>query len=132
LRTPQGSGDEEGRHRQAAQPAGDARGRRAPAAGKSQKDALRAAGYSESTIETQAHRFFNRPKIVAEIVRIMGPAMKAPEVLIRLSRKARTSADEAIEMDALKTLAKHHKLLTDKTEVTGKDGGPLEFTVKEV
>jgi phage terminase small subunit len=84
--------------------------------GKSQKDALRAAGYSESTIETQAHRFFNRPKIVAEIVRIMGPAMKAPEVLVRLSQKARVSADEQVQVRSLELLGKHHRLFADKVE----------------
>lgn len=97
--------------------------------GKSQKDALKDAGYSEETIRSQSHRFFNRPKIVAAIELAMGPAMKASEVLARLTRKARTSTDEAIEMDALKTLAKHHKLLTDKVEASGDGGGPINIRI---
>lgn len=101
-------------------------------AGKSQKDALREANYAESTIDAQAHRFFNRPKIIAAITKAMGPAMKAPEVLARVSHKARYGKDDAIQMDALKTLAKHHKLLTDKLEATGADGAPIAVSISGI
>lgn len=98
--------------------------------GKDQHAAALAAGYTESGA-ANIWRTFQKPQVAAELDRRWDEAMTAREILHRLGKHAR-NGEPAISVKALELLGKNHKLFTDKTELSGKDGGPLEFSVKEI
>lgn len=119
-------------------------------------DAARRAGYSgnDNTLAQRGAELVRNSKIRALVEkRVDDVAMTADEVLSELARIAKTDWQEFIEVKrdkhgdivdvqlrltdkikALELVGKHHKLFTDKTEMTGANGGPIEsrFTVEIV
>lgn len=98
------------------------------------------AGYSEKTAKAQGCRLLTNVYICAEVnkgkeERAEIVAITAQDVLESIVR-IRGKAEEAEKYnDALKAnelLGKHLKMFTDKTELTGADGIPLELTVNFV
>jgi phage terminase small subunit len=94
--------------------------------GKDQNAAARAAGYTESGARN-IWRTFAKVQVVEEIERRWDEAMTAREALHRIGKHAR-EGEPQISIKALELLAKHHKLLTDKQELTGADGEPISVT----
>lgn len=104
------------------------------------------AGYSEKTAYSQGQRLLKNVEIAESLqARVEEAAMSANEVLKELTDIGRADWREFVEIrydkdgkvidatlrlgDKIKSLeliGKYHKLFTDKTEVTGKDGGPIE------
>jgi phage terminase small subunit len=111
-------------------------------------EAARRAGYSERTARNQASRLLAKANIQEEVQkRISDKAMSADEVLQRLVKQRTTitqkkDGDEEenhwIEVElhdaqaALVHLGRHHKLFTERQEITGKDGGGLRIEVEYV
>lgn len=104
------------------------------------------AGYSEKTAKSQGQRLLTNVDIRALVEkRVETVAMSADEVLKELADIAKADWQDFIEVKrdkfgdvvevsmrltdkikALELVGKHHKLFTDKSEVTGAGGGPLE------
>lgn len=94
-------------------------------------DAARKAGYkgNDLTLKQVGCENLAKPYIAAAIEkRVEQAAMTADEVLHELANIARGDYSDyrGDKLKALELVGKHHKLFTDKQEITGKDGGPLE------
>lgn len=94
-------------------------------------EAYRQAGFKGDPLKG-AQRLLAHPAVKAAIdaARLAQGVMSAEEVLRGLSDEARGSEKASDRLTALGLLGKHHKLFTDKHEVSGKDGEAL--TVKIV
>lgn len=93
--------------------------------------AARAAGYSAKTAPRMGSENLSKPLIKKAISAAVDKQIKKIE--ISADRVLQRIAEFALEkkfikpgdtLKALEMLAKHFKLLTDVSEVTGKDGGP--------
>ena len=107
------------------------------------------AGYSKKTAASQGERLLRNVEIAALVTkRIDQEVMSANEVLSELADIAKADWREFVEIrydrdgkvidatlrlsDKIKSLeliGKHHKLFTDKQEITGKDGGAIESKI---
>lgn len=103
------------------------------------------AGYSKKTAYSQGQRLLKNVEIAARLEkRLDEAAMSADEVLKELALIAKCDWQEFVEVrrdkfgdvidaslklgdkiKALELIGKHHKLFTDKQEITGKDGADL-------
>lgn len=110
------------------------------------------AGYSQKTAASQGERLLRNVEIRAAVEkRVAEAAMSADEVLQELADIARADWREFLEirrdkdgdvidatfrltdkLKALELVGKHHKLFTDKTELTGKDGNPIEVATRVI
>lgn len=89
------------------------------------------AGYSEKTAYSQGQRLLKNVEIAKLIgERVESVVMSADEVLTELAAIAKGgySTYKGDKLKALELVGKHHKLFTDKTELTGANGGPVETT----
>lgn len=78
------------------------------------------AGYSKKTAGSQGHDLLKEPEISEAIgKRTEKAAMSADEVLQGLAEIARDGKKDSDKVSALGLLGKHHKLFTDKTELSG-------------
>ena len=109
-------------------------------------EAARRAGYSEKTAYSQGQRLLKNVEIRRLVEsRIEEAGMTADEVLRELSDIGRAPWNEFFEykiseddkfvqmrltdkLKALELLGKYRKLFTDKSEVSGPDGKPIETT----
>lgn len=97
-------------------------------------EAARRAGYkgNDKTLAVVGAENLAKPYI-RELVdkRVTAAAMSADEVLAELSKIAKGSHTQyrSDKIKSLELIGKYHKLFTDKTEVSGKDGGPIETVV---
>jgi phage terminase small subunit len=97
-------------------------------------EAAKAAGYSEKTAGQQGYRLFNDAQIKAEIDRryqeMIGPKEKiVHDVLTTLTDILATGEKDSDRVAAAKVLAQHAGMLTDKVELSGKDGEAIVFQV---
>ena len=111
-----------------------------------------AAGYSAKTARGQAYDLLTRPHIQAEVQRLSAKRAKKLEVsaewVLRKLVKNHSRASQAVEVldkkgrptgefryegavvnKALELIGRHLGMFLDKTELTGKDGGPLAVQV---
>lgn len=96
----------------------------------------RAAGYSARSATKTAWDLVRKPHIKAAIKKALDAQQKrtlitADKVLLdidRIAAKAEGKGEFNAALYGKIALAKHYKLLTDKHEHTGKNGGPMEFT----
>lgn len=93
-----------------------------------QNESARTAGYTESSAQN-IWRTFKIPRVAEEIQRRLDEEMTAREVLHRLGKKARESADEQVQLRALELIGKKHKLFTDRVEASGDNGGPISIRI---
>lgn len=100
-------------------------------------EAARRAGYAgnDATLAQVGAENLRKPYI-AELVgqRVEQAAMSADEVLQELATIAKGdySTYRGDKVKSLELIGKHHKLFTDKTEVTGKDGGEIEVATRVI
>jgi phage terminase small subunit len=102
--------------------------------------AYKSAGYAERNAEVCASQLLRNPKVAEAISAKTGKRLNKLEITadyvlgaIQESLEAcRLGSDHALVFKGAELLGKHLKLFTDKSEVTGKDGGPLEVSVKRV
>ena len=98
--------------------------------------AARDAGYAAKSAAVTAFKLVRKPHIKAAIRKALLAQQKrtlitADKVLLdidRIAAKAEGKGEFNAALYGKIALAKHYKLLTDKHEVTGKNGGPMEFT----
>lgn len=92
-------------------------------------EAARKAGYkgNDVTLASVGAENLRKPQI-AELLneRVEDAIITANEVLTGIKNIAISGEREADQLKAYELLGKHLKLFTDKTELTGKDGGPIE------
>lgn len=92
------------------------------------------AGYSSKTAYSMGQRLLKHVEIQNKIQKMMNKrsektAITAATVLERINRIADVAESEGEYQAALKAnelLGKHLKMFTDKTEITGADGGAIE------
>lgn len=85
------------------------------------------AGYSKKTAASQGERLLRNVEIRRLVEkRVEDAIVTADEVLTNLKALANGSERDGDRIKAWELLGKYLKLFTDKTEVTGKDGGPIE------
>lgn len=92
------------------------------------------AGYSSKTSVVQGSRLLSNANVQAEIQKLMNErsektGITAATVLERINRIANSAESKGEYQAALKAnelLGKHLKMFTDKTEITGADGGAIE------
>lgn len=88
------------------------------------------AGYSPKSACAIGWENLRKPEI-AEFIkrRLSETAMSADEVLKRLADIARggSGADVRDQIAALQLIGKNHKLFVEKSEVSGPNGGPIEY-----
>lgn len=109
-----------------------------------------AAGYSPKTAPFIGAENLKKPQIVEMLKsRVEKAVMSANDVLTELSDIAKADWREFLQIKrdkdgnlidasiilkdkikALELVGKYHKLFTEKTELTGKDGGTIDVTVK--
>jgi phage terminase small subunit len=92
------------------------------------------AGYSPKTAGVQGHALLKIPEVAEEIARLESLLTKdalvtAAEVINGLRVEAKGADQASARVAAWGLLGKHLALFTDKTEVAGKDGGPLVVEV---
>lgn len=100
-------------------------------------EAARTAGYkgNDVTLGAVGHENLKKPQIAALLQqRIDKAVMSADEVLSELAKIAKGdhATYKSDKLKALELVGKHHKLFTDKTEITGKDGGPIETATRVI
>lgn len=98
-------------------------------------EAARRAGYAgnDVTLGAVGAENLKKPQIAALIQeRVEKAIVTADEVLENLKQLAFESERDADRIKAWELLGKYLKLFTDKTEVTGKDGGPQEHVFKGI
>jgi phage terminase small subunit len=98
-------------------------------------EAARRAGYSEKTAYSQGQRLLKNVEIQKMVEgRIEEAGMTADEILNELAAIA--SGDYTLyrgdKVKSLELLGKYRKLFTDKQEVTGANGGPVEHKVIKI
>ncbi len=106
--------------------------------GKTASDAYRAA-YSylkmkPATVNRRAKDLMDNGKIKARIDELLKPAIEAAQIkaqdvletIARLSKKAEMAEKFNDALKGQELLGRHLKLFTDKTELTGKDGNPID------
>ena len=91
-----------------------------------------AAGYSEKTAQEQGARLLSNVMVKEELAKRFKRQQERTEITVDYVLNGIKSVAESTEKDndklkAYELLGKYLKLFTDKTEVTGKDGGPLTF-----
>lgn len=91
-------------------------------------------GYSEKTAYSQGGRLLKNVEVCAAIdernrVAEDEAIITKAEVLRGLRSEATSAENESARVAAWSWLGKHLKLFTDKTEVTGEDGGPLQISI---
>lgn len=96
--------------------------------------AAKEAGYSEKTATQQGWRLFHTPEIKAEIDRryeeMIGPREKiVRDVLTTLDEIRERGEKDSDRVAASKVLAQHAGMLTDRVELSGKDGEAIVFQV---
>lgn len=92
------------------------------------------AGYSQRTAGQGGHELLKNPHVRSEIDRLyqeaIGPKEKiVKDVLDTLNEIITTGDKNSDRVAAAKVLAQHVGMLTDKVEVSGKDGEPIVFRV---
>lgn len=93
------------------------------------------AGYSEKTAASQGERLLRNVEIARLVKqRITDAVMTADEVLKELGKIAKGphKTYRSDKVKSLELLGKHHKLFTDKHEVSGKDGGAIEIATRVI
>jgi phage terminase small subunit len=88
------------------------------------------AGYSEKTAASQGQRLLKNVEIQKAIHnRVETAIITADEILHGVKSIALEGKRDSDKLKAYELLGKHLKLWTDKTELTGRDGGPQEQKV---
>jgi phage terminase small subunit len=115
-------------------------------------DAAIKAGYSKKTARSQGQRLLTKVDIAKMVeTRVDSAAMTANEVLQELSEIAKCDWQDFVEIrrdrhgdvidatlklsdkiKALELIGKHHKLFTEKHELTGKDGGAIVVATRVI
>ena len=94
-------------------------------------DAARKAGYkgNDKTLKQVGSENLAKPYI-AELLgeRVEKAIITADEVLNGIKEIALTGDRDGDRLKAFELLGKHLKLFTEKTEITGKDGGAIDLT----
>ena len=89
--------------------------------------AAKRAGYSERTAYSQGSRLL---KIVEIADEIDGALMSPREIRARIDKIARDGETDATKLRALELAGKAVSLFTEKVELSGGDGGPLELEIQ--
>lgn len=90
------------------------------------------AGYSEKTAKEQGARLLTNVNVKDELAKRFKRQQERTEitadyVLNGIKAVAESTEKDNDKLKAFELLGKYLKLFTEKTEVTGKDGGPLTF-----
>ena len=91
-----------------------------------------AAGYSEKTAQEQGARLLLNVMVKEELAKRFQRLQERTEitadyVLNGIKTVAENTEKDNDKLKAYELLGKYLKLFTDKTELSGKDGGPLVF-----
>ena len=95
-------------------------------------DAARKAGYkgNDKTLSVVGAENLAKPCIAEQLkVRVEEAIVTADEVLTNVKILAQSAERDGDKLKAWEMLGKFLKLWTDKQEITGKDGGPMENKV---
>src|SRR3954470_18249966 len=85
------------------------------------------AGYSQKTAYSHGQRLLKNVEISEAVEkRVEDAVITANEILNDVKNIAKTSERDGDRLKAYELLGKHLKLWTDKTELTGKDDGPIQ------
>lgn len=96
-------------------------------------EAAKAAGYSEKTAYSQGQRLLKNVEIAAALKeRVQTAIITADEVLTDVKAIAKTAEKDSDRLKGYEMLGKYLKLWTDKTEHTGKDGGPIQTETRVI
>ena len=92
------------------------------------------AGYSPKTAGVQGHELLKKPEISEEVDRgrarlASKAAITAEEVINGLKREAQAADNDGARVAAWSWLGKHLKLFTEKQELAGADGAPLQIAI---
>jgi phage terminase small subunit len=91
------------------------------------------AGYSQKTAYSQGQRLLKNVEIQKALSgRIEEAVITADEVLRDVKSIAKGAKRDQDRLKGYELLGKHLKLWTDKTELTGKDGGPIETATRVI
>ncbi|TXH18931.1 MAG: terminase small subunit, partial [Hyphomicrobiaceae bacterium] len=98
------------------------------------------AGYSPKTANEQAAQLLAKLSIKEYVQSLLDQRaeklqLTAEDVLNDILETRKAAAEDGKHSDRLKAnelLGKHLKLFTDKSEVTGKDGSPLEMVITKI
>lgn len=90
------------------------------------------AGYAQSGAGVQAERLLKNANVLEVIKagqqkRAKKRGISASWVLKRLIHESKTAEKDAARVKALELVGKHLGMFTEKLELTGKDGGPIEI-----
>lgn len=96
--------------------------------------AAKRAGYSEKTAYAKGHELLKNVEVKAAVDRkyqeMIGPREKiVRDVLTTLSEIRERGEKDSDRVAASKVLAQHAGMLTDKVELSGKDGEAIVFQV---
>jgi phage terminase small subunit len=86
------------------------------------------AGYSEKTAYSQGQRLLKNVEIAKLLEKRVATAIiTADEILNDVKTIAKSRCRESDRLKAYELLGKHLRMWTDRTELSGPDGGPLEI-----
>lgn len=104
-----------------------------------QAAAARRAGFSAKSAKEVGHQLMQRPHVANAIQAAMDQRAKRTEIdadtvlksIARIAKAAEDGEDWNAALRGQELLGKHLKLFTDKTELSGPNGGPIEIVSKE-
>ena len=103
-------------------------------------DAARRAGYSAKTAHVQGPRLLGNVRVATAIRKRQTKLEQKTEVtqewvlsklVLAAERNMQNGEANSVAVQALKLLGEHLALFTKRTELTGKDGGPIDMSVED-
>jgi phage terminase small subunit len=103
-------------------------------------EAAKRAGYSPRSAHVQGCQLLKNPKVSRAILKRRTAMQEKIEVtqewvlsklVLAAERNMKDGEANSVAVRALELLGKHLALFTERTELTGKDGGPIDMSVED-